>query len=133
MADLIAAAGDLQTAKDATARVTDILQRQPDYVPALMVQAKIKEIAGDTDAAAAACEKILARFSEFAPAQRELAILYPRNSQKISQAYSLAMKARDNFSNDPALAKAVGMIVFQQGDFGRATSLLRACAAQSPG
>jgi tetratricopeptide (TPR) repeat protein len=133
MTDLIGAAGDLQAAKNATARVADILQRQPDYVPALMVQAKIKELAGDTDGAAATCEKILTRFSEFAPAQRELAILYSHNPQKISQAYVMAMKARDNYPDDPALAKAVGVIVFQQGDFARAAGLLRTCAVQAPG
>jgi tetratricopeptide (TPR) repeat protein len=133
MADLIAAAGDLAAAKNATARVAEILQRQPDYVPALMVQAKTKELAGDTDAAAAACEKILSRFADFAPAQRELAILYSRNPQKIAQGYTLGMKARDRFPDDPALAKAVGMIVFQQGDFARAAVLLRTCAVQSPG
>jgi len=133
MVDLIAAAGDMQAAKNATAHVAEILQRQPDYVPALMVQTKVKELAGDMDTAAAACEKILSRFPDFAPAQRELAILYSRNPQKTSQAYSLAMKARDSFPDDPALAKAVGIMVFQQGDFARAAGLLRTCAVQSPG
>jgi tetratricopeptide (TPR) repeat protein len=132
MLDLIAAANDWQLAKNDSARITQLLQQQPDYVPALMVQAKVQELAGNSGAAAAACEKILAHFADFAPAQRELAILYARDPQKISQAYTLAMQARDNFPDDPALAKAIGLIVFQQGDFSRAAGLLKVCAAQSP-
>ena len=39
--------------------------------------------------------------------------------------------ARDDFADDSALAKAIGIIIFQQGDFARAATLLKACAASS--
>lgn len=132
MIEMLALAADPQTDAGAAAKVTSILQAEPDYVPALMVQAKLRELAGDAAAAMTACEKILVRFSEFSPAQRELAILYARDVSKAKQAYALAIKARTTYPNDPALAKAIGITVFQSGDFARATSLLKDCAAKSP-
>ncbi|HEY5041755.1 MAG TPA: tetratricopeptide repeat protein, partial [Verrucomicrobiae bacterium] len=130
--DLIALAGDPAKAAAASASVAVILKAEPDYVPALMALAAGKEQAGDADAAAAACEKALARYQDFAPAQRELAILYSKKPDKAQSAYALAMKARGNFPNDPALARATAIIVFQQGDFSRAANLLKDCAAKSP-
>ena len=114
----------------AAARVEEILKAEPGYVPALMAQAKLKELAGDAASAAAACEKALARFPDFAPAERELAILYSRDTAKAAAAYALAMKARDDFPGDLPLMKATGIIVFQQGDFARAVTLLKEAAAK---
>jgi tetratricopeptide (TPR) repeat protein len=130
--DMIALADDPAKAVSASARVSEILKAEPDYAPALMALAVGKEQAGDADGAAAACEKILARYQDFAPAQRKLAILYSKNPAKSQAAYAFAMKARDNFPNDPVLAKATAIIVFQQGDFLRAANLLKECAASSP-
>lgn len=132
MAELLTLADHPQSAGSAAARVAEMLQAEPDDVPALMVQTKLKELAGDAGAAAAACEKVLARFPDFSPAQRELAILYSRDAARANQAYALAVKARTVYPNDPALAKAVGVIIFQQGDFSRAVGLLKDCAAKSP-
>ncbi len=132
MAELLTLSTEPQNVAAASARVASILQSEPDYVPALMAQAKLKELAGDAEAAAAACEKILVRFAEFSPAQRELAILYSRDAAKEKQAYALAVKARTVYPNDPALAKAIGITVFQTGDYARATSLLKDCATKSP-
>jgi len=130
--DMIALAGDPAKAAGASGRVAEILKSEPDYAPALMALAAGKEQTGDADGAATACEKVLARYQDFAPAQRELAVLYSKNPAKSQAAYALAMKARDNFPNDPVLAKATAIIVFQQGDFSRAASLLKGCAANSP-
>lgn len=132
MADLIAFANSPDAASPVAAKVPEILQAEPDYVPALMALAKLKELAGDIPAATAAGEKILARAADFTPAQRELAILYSRDQAKLAPAYALAIKARDAYPTDPALAKTIGVIVFQQGDFTRAASLLKDCAAKQP-
>jgi len=131
MLECIALAANPQPVASATVRVTEILTAEPDYVPALMAQAKLSELAGKREVAISACEKILAHFQDFSPAQRELAILYSTDSNKAKTAYALAMKARDDFGGDPALAKATGVIVFQQGDFSKAISLLKACAAST--
>lgn len=115
----------------ASSRVEEILKAEPAYVPALMAQAVIKAQNGDAPAAAAAGEKIIARCPDFAPAQRLLAILYARDATKAAAAYAFAMKSRDDFPDDPALAKAIGIIHFQQGDFSRAAKLLKDCAAKA--
>lgn len=43
------------------------------------------------------------------------------------------MKARDAFPGDPEVAKALGMIVYRQGDYSRAANLLQECAHQKSG
>jgi len=126
MTDLMALAANPQPA--AGGRVADILKAEPDYVPALMVQAKLCEMAGDLAGATAACEKIMARFPDFVPVDRELAILYSKDSSKANTAYTYAMKAREQYPNDPPLNKATGIIIYQQGDFTRAASLLKECS-----
>ncbi|HEV2694561.1 MAG TPA: tetratricopeptide repeat protein [Verrucomicrobiae bacterium] len=126
MSDLITLSTSPQAS--AGAQVAAILKAEPDYVPALMVQTKLSEMTGDVAGATAACEKIVARFPDFVPAERELAILYAKDSSKAKAAYAYASKAREAYPNDPTLAKAIGIIMYQQGDFPRAISLLRECS-----
>ncbi|HSY16735.1 MAG TPA: tetratricopeptide repeat protein [Candidatus Acidoferrales bacterium] len=129
MADLITLADNPQAS--AGVQITQILKAEPDYVPALMVQAKLSELAGDAGGAIATCEKITAKFADFAPAERELAILYAKDSSKATTAYAYAVKAREEYPSDPALAKATGIILFQQGEFTRAASMLRECSIKA--
>ena len=129
MLDLIALANNPTQAVAASQRVADVLKSHPDYVPALMAQAVIHWQNSHLTAAAADGEKILGLLPDFAPAQRLLAILYSNDPAQAAHAYDLAMKARHDFPDDPALAKATAIIVFQQGDFSRAARLLAACAA----
>lgn len=129
MTDLITLADNPQAS--AAAQVAGILKAEPDYVPALMVQAKLSEMAGDAAGAIAACEKITAKFADFAPAERELAILYAKDSSKAKTAYAYAVKAREDYPSDPALAKATGIILFQQGEFSRAASTLKECSIKA--
>lgn len=132
MDELISCANEPKATPDVAKRVADILQAEPDYVPALMVQAGIKESAGDMAAAAAACEKILARFPDFTPAQRELAIVYSRDPNRAKEAYALALKARAVYPSDLQLPKVIGISHFHQGDFARASSVLKDCAVKLP-
>ncbi|MDR3458995.1 MAG: tetratricopeptide repeat protein [Verrucomicrobiae bacterium] len=130
MAEMITLADNPQPA--AAGQVAGILKAEPDYVPALVVQMKLSELSGDIAGATAAGEKVLARFPDFVPVERELAILYAKDNSKAQAAYNYAVKARAEYPNDPALIKATGIIIFQQGDFTRAASLLRDCSVKSP-
>ena len=132
LADFIALSENPVAAGNAATQIADVLKSEPDYVPALVALAKAKEQAGDSAAAAAACEKALAKFPEFAPAERELAILFSTDKTKTQSAYTHAMKARDSYPNDLPLARATALIIFQQGEFSRAAGLLADCAAKSP-
>jgi predicted Zn-dependent protease len=111
----------------ASQQVTDILAGDPNYVPAIMAHAVIQMQNSDSAKAAVDGEKILARLPDFAPAQRLLAIIYSKDPGKTSRAYELAIKARDDYPNDTVLAKAIAIIVFQQGDYSRAERLLATC------
>ena len=106
----------------------EILKAEPDYVPALMVVAAVNEKRGETSAALQNYNKILARYPNFSPAQRNLTILYASGTETISQAYELAAKARAAYPDDAAVAKAFGILLYRQPDYARAERLLKECA-----
>jgi tetratricopeptide (TPR) repeat protein len=112
--------------------ISDILKSEPSYVPALMVMGVIDEQKGDASAATDQYEKALATFPDFIPAERQLAILYSRDTNKLAQGYAFGTKCREYYPNDAGLAKAMGLILYQQGDFSRAASQLRDVAQMAP-
>ena len=109
--------------------MAEILKAEPGYVPALMVEAVGAERQANLAVAEADYEKILERYPDFSPVQRQLAILYSRETAKAGRAYTLAVKARETFPADPALTKAVGLIWLQQGDAAHAVKQLTDAAA----
>jgi Tfp pilus assembly protein PilF len=108
----------------ATPRIEQVLKSDPGYVPALEALAALSEKKADVRTAKQTYEKVLNTYPDFAPAKKSLAILYAEDSSDDKKAFGLASKAREAFPDDPELAKAFGMLVFRQGDFTRAASLL---------
>ena len=117
----------------AQSQVGEILKSAPDYVPALMVKAAIAEQKSDLAMAGRTCEDVLNRYPDFAPAQKQLAILYAKDPNNDAKAYPLAVKARAAFPGDPEVAGALGIIVYRQGDYSRAANLLQESARQRNG
>ena len=113
-------------------QVQDILKAEPGYVPALMAMAGINEQKNDVVAARNNYNKVLGRYPYFAPAQRRLAILCAESAENTPQAYEIATKARAAFPDDPAVAKAFGIIFYLQGDYTRAEKLLNESITASP-
>ena len=111
-------------------QVEAILKSAPDDVPALMVKGSIAEQKPDLAAAAQTYESVLKRYPDFAPAQKKLAVLYSQDSKNDAKAYPIAIKARDAFPTDPEVARTLGVIVYRQGDYSRAASLLQESARQ---
>jgi putative PEP-CTERM system TPR-repeat lipoprotein len=128
--DLIGLAANPAQAAAAGARIADILKSEPDDVPALMARAAACEFKTDAAGAEQAGEKILERYPDFTPAQKQLARLYATDPAKLDRAYALASKARETFPDDPALAKIAGVILVQRGDYSRAVNLLKQSAAK---
>jgi tetratricopeptide (TPR) repeat protein len=128
--DMIALADDLGQVTASSSRVQDILKSQPDYVPALMAMGAIEDRRPDIHAAEQIYEKVLSLYPDFGPAKRRLAILYatdqPADNQKALQ---LAMQAREAYPADPEVAKALGIMMYRQGDYGRASGLLEESAS----
>jgi tetratricopeptide (TPR) repeat protein len=114
----------------AQSQVEDILKSTPDYVPALMVKAGIADQKPDLATAAQTYEAVLNHYPDFAPAQKQLALLYAKDPKNDTKAYPLAVKARQAIPRDPEVAKALGLIVYRQGDYPRAASLLDESARQ---
>jgi Flp pilus assembly protein TadD len=93
-----------------------------------MVKAAIAEQKSDLAMAGRTYEDVLNRYPDFAPAQKQLAILYAKDPNNDAKAFALAVKARKAFPGDPEVAKALGIIVFRQGDYPRAANLLQESA-----
>jgi tetratricopeptide (TPR) repeat protein len=114
----------------AQSQVADILKSTPDYVPALMVEAAIAEQKPDLATAQQTYEAVLNHYPDFAPAQKQLVLLYVKDAKNDAKASPLAVKARQSFPTNPEIAKALGVIVYRQGDFARAASLFTESASQ---
>ena len=113
------------------AKIQQTLKADPGYVPALMAMAAVNEQRSDAHAAQKNYEEVLGHYPDFSPAHKRLAILYAVNPGDNQKAYDLATKARQAFPDDPELAKTFGIIVYRQGDFTRAASLLKECSRRS--
>jgi predicted Zn-dependent protease len=112
--------------------VDKTLKADPEYVPALMVQAAILLRRGESEAAAATYAEVLRRFPDFAPAQKRLASLYAADPEKRDQAYDLVMKARKALPDDPELAQILAELSYQRKEYAYALQLLQESARKRP-
>lgn len=118
----------------AAAKAADAaLAADPESVPAAMLKAGAQESQGDLDGARAAYDRILARFPDFVPAKKRLAIVYAAQPAPPKNATDIAAKAREAFPRDADVARAFGLILFRQGNFGRASPLLQEAARSITG
>ncbi len=116
----------------AQSEVQRILKKEPEYVPALMVQAALQLHQGDTNAAINTYSKVLQKYPDFAPAQKRLATIYAGNPDNQAKAYDLAMKARKTLPDDPELALTLAEISFNRNEFPYAIQLFQQSAAKQP-
>ncbi len=128
MLELIGLAAAPAQAAAASDRIAGILKAEPEDGPALMAQAAACEFKSDLVGAEQAYEKVLARFPDFAAAQKQLARLYAAEPAKADRAYSLAAKARVTYPDDPLLGKIMGIILVQRGDYSHAVNVLKQSA-----
>jgi tetratricopeptide (TPR) repeat protein len=119
-----------EKAQQSAAQVQEILKADPNYVPALMAAVSVYQSQGNVNGAKLACEKTLARFPLFAPANKILATLYAARLEDYQRAYEPALKAREAFPDDPEVAKTLGIVVYRRGDFKRAAQLLKESAGK---
>jgi tetratricopeptide (TPR) repeat protein len=125
---LTALAANFSQNGSAAAQVEAILKSEPDYAPALIAMAGINEQKNDVSAARQNYLKVLSRYPNFAPAQRRLAILCAENIENDPQAYEFASKARTAYPDDPAVAKSLGIILYNQAEYARAERILKESA-----
>jgi len=92
-----------------------------------MAAAVVYEQQNNLNAARQACEKVLARYPFFAPANKRLAALYAALGDN-QKAYDQASKAREALPDDPEVARTLGVVLYQRGDYTRAVQFLKESA-----
>src|SRR5262249_706110 len=92
---------DTRTANSgARTELENALREQPNDPAALVRLARIQEREGAADQAIKTYEKVLAEYPSYAPAARQLALLYSQRSADVPKAYELATKARQAYPDD---------------------------------
>ena len=102
-----------------------ILQKEPAYVPALMVSGAADEQSGNFKAAQDAYSQALAALPLFTPAARQLAILDASHFPADAKGYAAGEKARTGYPDDPAVAKSLGILSYGQGKYARSAEVLQ--------
>ena len=108
----------------------DYLREQPNDPVALVRLAGLQERDGAMDEAAKTYEKVLADYPQFAPAARQLALLYARSAVDVAKAYDLTLKARQAYPDDAEIAKALGILSYRRDYYPRSAELLQEAAAK---
>ena len=129
---LTAAEQDPAALAAARPQIEEKLAVDSKYVPALMAAAAADVQAEDKKEAISRYQSVLQKFPDFAPAQKQLAILYSEDATKISDAYDLASKARKSLPADPAVTQLLGQLSYQRKEYLRALQLLRESAKRKP-
>ncbi|HEY3856240.1 MAG TPA: tetratricopeptide repeat protein [Verrucomicrobiae bacterium] len=106
-------------------QIKSVLDKDPHYLPALALLGIQAENRGDAAQATKTYEQILTDYPKFAPAMRQLALIYAKNSGDASKAYDLAEKAKATFPNDPELSRTLGILAYRKAEYQRSVTYLR--------
>jgi Flp pilus assembly protein TadD len=111
--------------KPAPAALEERRKASPRSAWVLWADGKLAEKAGNTVKARAAYEQLLAAYPEHQMGQQRLAVLWSTvDDADAKRTLEYATKARERFPDDPEVAKALGVVLFRQGNFNRAATLL---------
>jgi len=108
------------------------LAKEPNHLEALYAQAIGSYRKSEFDQARARLETINSKFPSFAPAMRDLAVLYADRFGEDAKASTLAYKAREALPRDIQLTALLGRIASRKGDHRLAAQLLEDAAKTMP-
>ena len=97
-----------------------------------MAQASALRRSRDVKSAEEVYQRVLERFPDFAPAQKELAAIYSVDPANAGKAFDLASKARKTLPDDSELARTLGIASYEKKDFSRSIQLLQERAKEAP-
>ena len=106
------------------------IQQDQNDLPGLMTLGILAQKNGRYSDAAQKFERVLVASKSFSPAYRHLAIIYAENLGNDVKALEYGVKARQTFSNDSELNRALGKAAFRRADFRYAAQLLAEAARQ---
>jgi len=117
---------------DAAARteLEKFLRAKPNDPAAMVRLAQMQVRDGSLDEAIKTYEKVVADSPLYAPATRQLALLYGQRLTNDPKAYDLAQKARQSYPDDADVAKTLGILSYRRELYPRATELLKEAAAK---
>jgi tetratricopeptide (TPR) repeat protein len=114
----------------ARAELEKFLRERPSDPAALVRLAQVQARDGAVDQAVKTYEKVVADNPLYAPATRQLALLYGQRSTNDPKAFDLVQKARQSYPDDPDIAKALGILNYRREFYPRASELLKEAAAK---
>jgi tetratricopeptide (TPR) repeat protein len=112
------------------AELESYLRKEPNDPAALMRLGEVQQRDGAVDQAVKTYEKVVADNPLYAPATRQLALLYGQLSTDTAKAYELVTKARQAYPEDPDIAKTLGILNYRRGYSPRAVELLKEASAK---
>ena len=92
--------------------------------------AEVQQRDGAVNEAVKTYEKVVTDNPFYAPAARQLALLYSQRSTDDPKAYELAAKARQAYPEDPEIAKALGILNYRRGFYPQSLELLKEAATK---
>jgi tetratricopeptide (TPR) repeat protein len=113
---------------DARATLDAFLRLQPKDPGALTRLARLQVRQGSADQAIDTYQKAIDANPSFAPAFRDLALVYSTRAADASKAFDMAAKARQAYPDDAELAKTFGILNFKRGLYPQAAELLNQAA-----
>ena len=113
---------------DARATLDAFLRQQPKDPAALTRLARLQAREGSADQAIDTYQKAIDANPLFAPALRDLALVYSARAADDSKAFDMAAKARQAYPDDAELAKTFGILNFKRGLYPQSAELLNQAA-----
>lgn len=114
---------------DARATLDAFLRQRPNDPAALTRLARLQVREGQAGQAIETYQKTVDANPSFAPALRDLALVYSVRAADDSKAFDLTAKARQAYPDDAELAKAFGILNFKRGLYPQSAELLNQAAS----
>jgi tetratricopeptide (TPR) repeat protein len=112
------------------AELEKYLRERPNDPAALVRLAQVQQRDGAVDQAVKTYEKVVADNPLYAPATRQLALLYGQLATDSPRAYELVTKARQAYPDDPDIAKTLGILSYRREYYPQAVELLKNAAVR---
>ncbi|HEX3797835.1 MAG TPA: tetratricopeptide repeat protein [Verrucomicrobiae bacterium] len=124
--DLVMLSSDPARATAGASTVDETLKSNPKSGPALMAMGLIDEQKSDFSGAIENYDKVLDLYPDFSPARRRLAILYANQpGVDDKKGYDVAVKAYLAYPDDADVSRALGILLYRQGEFTKSSQRLK--------
>jgi tetratricopeptide (TPR) repeat protein len=111
-------------------QLENYLRESPKDPVALTRLAEVQQRGGAVDQAVKTYEQALTDNPSYAPAMRQLALLYGQLSTDSPKAYELVTKAHEAFPNDAEITKTLGILSYRRAFYPQSVQLLKEAAAK---